>query len=116
MHMKVMSAKWRPFCPGGAGLIRAHASSSNWFDPTISTSLSVIFRGYLPEIPLLTWFNAKSSISNHMSSRIWDDLGITYLLSNFNGYTVNVWEWISNFILHFIMDVISYPQAKRDQW
>ena len=23
--------------------------------------------------------------------------------------TVEVWEWISNFILHFIMDVITYP-------
>ena len=34
---------------------------------------------------------------------------ITYPLENFNGYSVKVWEWISNFIPHFIMNVITYP-------
>ena len=33
---------------------------------------------------------------------------ITYAFPNFNSATVEVWEWISNFIPHFIMDVISY--------
>ena len=28
--------------------------------------------------------------------------------SNFNGATVEFWEWISNFISHFTMDVITY--------
>ena len=28
---------------------------------------------------------------------------------NFNGITVEVWEWISNFIPYFMMDVITYP-------
>ena len=37
--------------------------------------------------PLLTWIN----------------------FNNYNGCTVGVWEWISNFIPHFIMDVITYP-------
>ena len=46
-------------------------------------------------------------ISNHMSNEVWDE--ITYPFPNFNGCTVEVWEWKSNFIPHFIMDVITYP-------
>ena len=34
---------------------------------------------------------------------------ITYPFPNFNGTTVEVWEWISNLILHFIRNVITYP-------
>ena len=34
---------------------------------------------------------------------------ITYLFPSFNSYTVEVWEWISNFIAHFIMYVITFP-------
>ena len=37
-----------------------------------------------------------------MLSEVWDE--IAYPFSNFNG-----WERISNFILHFLMAVISYP-------
>ena len=33
---------------------------------------------------------------------------ITYHIPNFNGCTVQVWEWMSNFTQHFIMDVIIY--------
>ena len=32
---------------------------------------------------------------------------------NSNGYTVEVWEWKSNFITPFIMDVISYPWLQK---
>ena len=32
-----------------------------------------------------------------------------YPFPNFNGYTVAVWEWINNFIPHFIMAVITCP-------
>ena len=51
---------------------------------------------------------------------MWDV--ITYPFPNFNGatvevwewisnfiHTVEVWEWISNYIPHFIIDVITYP-------
>ena len=38
---------------------------------------------------------------------MWDE--ITYPFPNFNGCTVEVWEWIGNFIPHFIMGVITYP-------
>ena len=37
---------------------------------------------------------------------MWDE--ITYPFSNFNGCTVEVWEWISNFIPHFTGHVITY--------
>ena len=46
-------------------------------------------------------------VSNHMHSKVWNE--ITYPFLNFNGCTVEVLEWISDFILHFIMDVITYP-------
>ena len=57
---------------------------------------------------LLTWFNFNPSMNKyHMPGKVWD--GITYPFPNFNGATVEVWEWINNFIPHFIMDVITYP-------
>ena len=46
-------------------------------------------------------------ISNHMLSKVWDK--ITYPFPNLNGSTVEVWEWLSNWIPHYIMDVITYP-------
>ena len=42
-----------------------------------------------------------------MPSKMWDN--VTYPFPNFNGCTVEVWEWISKFIAHFLMDVITYP-------
>ena len=44
-------------------------------------------------------------ISNHMLRKVWDK--ITHPSPNINGYTVEVWEWISNFTPHFIMDAIT---------
>ena len=40
-------------------------------------------------------------ISNHMVSKVWDE--IPYPPPNFNNCTIEVWEWIRNFIPHFIM-------------
>ena len=42
-----------------------------------------------------------------MPSKMWDE--ITYPFPNFSGSTVEVWEWISNFMPHIKMDVIIYP-------
>ena len=42
-----------------------------------------------------------------MPCKEWDE--ITYSFLNFNGCTVEVHEWISNFIPRFIIDVITYP-------
>ena len=38
---------------------------------------------------------------------MWDE--ITYPFLIFDGCTVEVWEWISNLIPYFKMDVITYP-------
>ena len=42
-----------------------------------------------------------------MPSKVWGE--ITYPFPNFNGAAVEVWEWMSNFILLFLMDVITHP-------
>ena len=36
---------------------------------------------------------------------------ITYQFPNFSGYTVEVWEWISNLVPYIIIDVITYPNT-----
>ena len=41
-----------------------------------------------------------------MSSKVWDE--ITCPFPNFNSYTFEVWEWISHFIPHFVIDIITY--------
>ena len=48
-------------------------------------------------------------ISNHTHSKLWVWDKITCPFPNFNGATVEVWEWISNFIPHLIMYIITYP-------
>ena len=53
----------------------------------------------------LTWISAW--VGNRMSVTVWDQ--ITYPFPNFNCAAVEVCEWISYFIPHFIMDVIIYP-------
>ena len=40
---------------------------------------------------------------------------ITYPFPNFNGYSVEVLEWVSNLIPHFIMDVITYASWDLSQ-
>ena len=42
---------------------------------------------------ILTW------ISNHMPNKVWDEM--IYQLSN--GFTSAVWEWIRDFLPHFIL-------------
>ena len=44
-------------------------------------------------------------ISNSMPTEVWDE--ITHLFPNFNGTAFEVWECISTFILHVIVDVIT---------
>ena len=34
---------------------------------------------------------------------------ITHPFQNFNGASVEVWEWIRNCITHIVMDIITYP-------
>ena len=44
-------------------------------------------------------------ISNHMVSKMWREIAYPFL--NLNSCIVEVWEWISNFIPRFILDVIT---------
>ena len=46
-------------------------------------------------------------ISNHMPSKVQDE--ITYPFPNFNGCTIEVLEWISNFIQQYTGHVTIYP-------
>ena len=59
--------------------------------------------------PLLqTWFNFNSSVDiNSIHYKVWDET--TYPFPNFDGATVEVWEWIGNFISHFTGHVLTYP-------
>ena len=49
----------------------------------------------------------RAWISNHLRSWVWG--GVIYLFPNVNGCTDEVWEWMINFILHFITDVMTDP-------
>ena len=56
------------------------------------------------------------SLFSFMTWRQWrcdnDDIDVeklTYQFPNFNGATVEVWEWVSNFTPHVMMDVINCP-------
>ena len=53
----------------------------------------------------IVWENNIEWISNHIHYKMWDE--ITDPFPNFNGTTIEVWEWISNVIPHFIMNVIT---------
>ena len=46
-------------------------------------------------------------ISDPIHYKVWDE--IAYPSPNFNGCTVEVWEWVSNFTPHFTRHVITYP-------
>ena len=59
--------------------------------------------------PFLTWLTLILEwISNHIHYKVWNEITYMYPFPNFHGATVEVWEWISNLISQFIMDVITY--------
>ena len=82
-----------------SGTIASIANVFCWLYPTLNKVYLILSYLILSLIP--AW------ISNHMSNKAWDE--ITYPFPNFNGCTVDGWEWISNFIPHLIMDVVTYP-------
>ena len=41
-------------------------------------------------------------ISNAIHYEVWDE--IIYPFPNFNGATIEVWEWMNNLIPHIVMD------------
>ena len=46
-------------------------------------------------------------IKNPHYKVIWDE--ITYPFPNFNGFSIEIWKWISDFTPHFTGHVITYP-------
>ena len=46
-------------------------------------------------------------ISKCIHYKVWDE--ITYSFPNFNSSTIDVWEWIINFILHFTVHAVTFP-------
>ena len=109
------------------------------FSGNIKLSLSIIFQSYMDTgavqvvkvLPdggqgwfyptqiilglLMTWgpfyWHGLTSIPAQISNYIYHNRldKITFLFPNFNGATVEVWEWISNFIPWFTAHVITYP-------
>ena len=57
-----------------------------------------------PGVPLTL---IAACINNHMHRKVC--IEITYPFPNFNAYSADVWEWISNFMLQYMMCVITYP-------
>ena len=58
--------------------------------------------------PLLTWVNQTTAwTNNHMPRIMWYES--IYPSPNFNACTFEVWQWINNFIIYFIVNVIIYP-------
>ena len=82
---------WDPNTQSGAGLTRS----------TLPGGLQKLFEGYiwLPKRYRSTR-NTFAWIHNYNRCKVWDE--ITYPFPNFNGATVEVWDWISNFIPHHI--------------
>ena len=57
---------------------------------------------YIHDLTLIpTW------IDNYIGYNVWYET--TYQFLNSNGETIDVWEWICNFIPHFTGYVITYP-------
>ena len=61
-----------------------------------------------PEPLSLTWNNLNpTTIDIRLLIKVWDE--INHRFPNYNDCTVEVWEWIGDFILHFILSVITCP-------
>ena len=85
------------FTSGDISEIKNESSSVNWINEYIWFLGPLYFHG-LTLIPL--W--ASNFIHYKVSG------GITYPFPNFNGCTVEVWEWISNYILNFNVNAVTY--------
>ena len=64
----------------------------------LSMLLDPFYKYGLSLIP--TW------VSKYIQVKVRDE--ITYSFSNFNGATIEGWDWISNFIVNFTRHVITY--------
>ena len=109
-HVKVCKTGINIFCDAVMCMIHTMVSqvtndmALNWYETNPSVSYNKMTR-----VPLY-WYGLiliPAWINNHFHYEVWDD--ITYPFLNFNGATVEFWEWICNFIPHFTRHVITYP-------
>ena len=97
------SRQWSCVCLWMPYTLQDHQHAQCWLQSNILL--------WLLGFHLSTWINLNPTwISNHKPSNVGDE--ITYPFPNFNGYTVDVWEWISNFYPHLRIDVITYLYAR----
>ena len=75
-----------------------------------------------PETLLLICCNFNPSLGNYIHYTVWDE--ITFPFPNFNGATVEVWKWISNYRMkskpqwngcHIIVLLVIFFRANRKQ-
>ena len=86
----------------GTIITTTHLFSFRWVSQEGSWSTTDVNRRcYGKQWPLSAW------ISDHMPCKVWNE--IIYPFPNCKGCTVEVWERVSNFIPHFIMNVITHP-------
>ena len=102
MYFKMSSGQWRPFCLGLNVL--SISNVTYWWPHKHAFSPRNPTRGHFYKHSLTL---ISAWIRNHMHSKVWDE--ITYRFPNLGGCTVEVWEWISNLITLFIMDLITLP-------
>ena len=70
-----------------------------WVNTVMVTSWDPFYWRGLTLIP--AW------ISNYICYKVWDEMTFQFL--NINCATVDVWQWICNFIQHFTGHMVSYP-------
>ena len=49
-------------------------------------------------------------ISDYIHYKVWDEF--TYPFTNFTGATIEIWEWIGNFLMHLACDYLSMLRLK----
>ena len=86
--------------PVPSSLCPSHIITTNSETNSRASMGHTIYHGSMLRTIIHAW------ISNHIHYNAWDEM--THPFPNFNGTTVEVWEWISNFIPHFTGHEICY--------
>ena len=111
-HKKILQWQWNPY-PINVQINDWIRHAINKLDADLSKSrgrrLSVlIIVNTWSAVASATRINFNPSMDTiYIHYKVWNE--ITYPFSNFNGVTVEVCKWISNFIAHFTKHVITYP-------
>ena len=88
------------------GWVRFVWETENCAKIRMMSILSSLLAG-APILTRLAVIPAWTSNYIHHDYKVWGE--ITYPFPNFNGCTIEVWEWINNFIPHSTGHVITFP-------